>query len=293
MALALIVWYGGRQVMWTGITLGTLVAFIQYTQRFFRPLSDLSREVRHPAAGHGLGRAHLRAAGHAGRPGRGRAPAGRRPAAARPRTGRRRRVGRRQRGRRAPTRPGREPRPGMRVEFDHVVVRLRRRALGARGRDASRSSRASAWRIVGPDRLGQDHAHEPAHALLRAAARRDPGGRPAARATGIPAQLRRRIGLVLQDVFLFSGTVEGNLTLGDPGSSPEPGARSRARGARRRRWSSGCRAAIDGRGPRARARRSRPASGSCSRSPATLAPRPRAARARRGHLERGHPHRSG
>ena len=44
MALALIVWYGGRQVMWTGITIGTLVAFIQYTLRFFRPLSDLSEK---------------------------------------------------------------------------------------------------------------------------------------------------------------------------------------------------------------------------------------------------------
>jgi len=41
-AVSLIVWYGGRQVMWTGITLGTLVAFLQYTQRFFRPISDLS-----------------------------------------------------------------------------------------------------------------------------------------------------------------------------------------------------------------------------------------------------------
>src|SRR5580765_5344118 len=30
--------------MWTGITLGTLVAFIQYTQRFFRPISDLSEK---------------------------------------------------------------------------------------------------------------------------------------------------------------------------------------------------------------------------------------------------------
>lgn len=43
-AVCLIVWYGGRQVMWTGITLGTLVAFIQYTQRFFRPISDLSEK---------------------------------------------------------------------------------------------------------------------------------------------------------------------------------------------------------------------------------------------------------
>jgi ATP-binding cassette subfamily B protein len=44
LAVALIVWYGGRQVMWTGITLGTLVAFIQYTQRFFRPIADLSEK---------------------------------------------------------------------------------------------------------------------------------------------------------------------------------------------------------------------------------------------------------
>jgi len=43
-AVSLIVWYGGRQVMWTGITLGTLVGFIQYTQRFFRPISDLSEK---------------------------------------------------------------------------------------------------------------------------------------------------------------------------------------------------------------------------------------------------------
>src|SRR5215831_9681877 len=44
LAVALIVWYGGRQVMWTGITLGTLVAFIQYTQRFFRPVGELSEK---------------------------------------------------------------------------------------------------------------------------------------------------------------------------------------------------------------------------------------------------------
>jgi ATP-binding cassette subfamily B protein len=43
-AVSLIVWYGGRQVMWEGITLGILVAFIQYTQRFFRPISDLSEK---------------------------------------------------------------------------------------------------------------------------------------------------------------------------------------------------------------------------------------------------------
>ena len=35
------------------------------------------------------------------------------------------------------------------------------------------------------------------------------------------ADLRRRIGLVLQDVFLFSGSVEQNISLGDPDVTPE------------------------------------------------------------------------
>jgi ATP-binding cassette subfamily B multidrug efflux pump len=42
LAIALIVWYGGRQVLSGILTLGTLVAFIQYSERFFRPISDLS-----------------------------------------------------------------------------------------------------------------------------------------------------------------------------------------------------------------------------------------------------------
>ena len=43
-ALALIIWYGGRQLMWEGLTLGALVAFIQYVQRFFRPIQDISEK---------------------------------------------------------------------------------------------------------------------------------------------------------------------------------------------------------------------------------------------------------
>jgi ATP-binding cassette subfamily B protein len=44
LALGLIIWYGGRQIMWAGLSLGALVAFIQYTQRFFRPIQDLSEK---------------------------------------------------------------------------------------------------------------------------------------------------------------------------------------------------------------------------------------------------------
>jgi ATP-binding cassette, subfamily B, multidrug efflux pump len=44
LATALIIWYGGGRVVNDALTLGTLVAFIQYSQRFFRPISDLSEK---------------------------------------------------------------------------------------------------------------------------------------------------------------------------------------------------------------------------------------------------------
>jgi ATP-binding cassette subfamily B multidrug efflux pump len=44
LAAALIVWRGGGSVMEGTVTLGTLVAFLQYTRRFFQPISDLSEK---------------------------------------------------------------------------------------------------------------------------------------------------------------------------------------------------------------------------------------------------------
>src|SRR5262245_64122425 len=40
--IAAIVWYGGGQVIQNMITIGTLVAFLQYTQRLWQPIQDLS-----------------------------------------------------------------------------------------------------------------------------------------------------------------------------------------------------------------------------------------------------------
>jgi ATP-binding cassette subfamily B protein len=40
-ALALLIWYGGTQIGSGALTFGTLVAFIQYTNRFFLPIRDL------------------------------------------------------------------------------------------------------------------------------------------------------------------------------------------------------------------------------------------------------------
>jgi ATP-binding cassette subfamily B protein len=42
LALALILWYGGIVSLRGALTLGSLVAFIQYAERFFRPIRDLS-----------------------------------------------------------------------------------------------------------------------------------------------------------------------------------------------------------------------------------------------------------
>jgi ATP-binding cassette subfamily B protein len=43
-ATALILVYGGGQILAGGLTLGVLVAFIQYSERFWRPISDLSEK---------------------------------------------------------------------------------------------------------------------------------------------------------------------------------------------------------------------------------------------------------
>jgi len=204
MALALIVWYGGRQVMWTGITLGTLVAFIQYTQRFFRPLSDLSE--KYGILQQAMASAErifelldtptdVAAVALPARNGAAAAGDGR-PAPAAVITGL------------APSKPG------MRVEFDHVwfAYNGERWVLEDVSLTLEPGERVA---IVGPTGSGKTtltslllRFHAPQRGEIRV------DGRPLA--DWEPAELRRRIGLVLQDVFLFSGTVESNLTLGDP-----------------------------------------------------------------------------
>jgi ATP-binding cassette subfamily B protein len=42
LGLALIIWYGGGKVLQGAVSIGALVAFFQYAQRFYEPISDLS-----------------------------------------------------------------------------------------------------------------------------------------------------------------------------------------------------------------------------------------------------------
>ena len=75
--------------------------------------------------------------------------------------------------------------------------------------------------IVGPDRRGQDHARQPDHALLRARRRRHHAS------TGVDiAEMRRRdlrsnMGMVLQDTWLFGGTIRENIAYGNLDATEE------------------------------------------------------------------------
>jgi ATP-binding cassette subfamily B protein len=44
LAAALTIWYGGLRVLQGSLTIGSLVAFLLYSQRFFRPISDMSEK---------------------------------------------------------------------------------------------------------------------------------------------------------------------------------------------------------------------------------------------------------
>ena len=187
-ALALIVWYGGREVMWTGITLGTLVAFIQYTQRFFRPISDLSEKygiLQQAMASSERIFALLDTPADAA------AVSLETPAAPAALRGTR----------------------GVRVEFDHVWFAYDGSHWVLEDVSFTIES-GEKLALVGATGSGKT-------TLTSLLLRYYVPQRGTIRVDGVPlaewdpAALRRRIGLVLQDVFLFSGSVTENLRLGE------------------------------------------------------------------------------
>lgn len=44
LSVALVVWYGGGRILADALTFGTLVAFLQYVQKFFRPIRDVAEK---------------------------------------------------------------------------------------------------------------------------------------------------------------------------------------------------------------------------------------------------------
>ena len=204
-AIACVIWFGGNQVIRNAVSLGVLVAFMQYAQRFFRPIQDLSEKyniLQSAMASSERIFKLLDTKVEIVSPATPRVPAG----------------------------PGR-------IEFDHVWFAYRTMAQAAE--EAARKGEKLA-----PSNTGGDDGYD--WVLRDVSFTIDPGDtvafvghtgagkttiislllrfydvqRGAIRIDGVDirdmelAELRRRYGVVLQDPFLFSGTVADNIRLG-------------------------------------------------------------------------------
>src|SRR6202140_2584934 len=206
-AIACVIWFGGNDVIRGTTTLGVLVAFIQYAQRFFRPIQDLSEKYNILQSAMASSERIFKLLD---------TPVEVTPPATI----------------KAPDGPGR-------IEFDHVWFAYRsipannHVGTAAPGRPIEQSSTSS-----GPDWVLRDvsFAIEPGETvafvghtgagkttITSLLMRFYDVQRGAIKIDGVDVKemdltdLRRRFGVVLQDPFLFSGTVASNIRLGTEG----------------------------------------------------------------------------
>jgi len=182
LAIALILWYGGGGILAGAVTFGVVVAFIQYAERFYMPVRDLSEKYNMIMSAMV---ASERIFDLLDTP-----PAI--PAPPRPRT-----IGRLE----------------GHVEFDRVWFAYQGEDWVLR--DVSfRVARGEKVAIVGATGAGKT-------TIANLLCRFYEFQKGAVRTDGIDIReiegraLRRQIGLVLQDVFLFSGSVRANIAFGD------------------------------------------------------------------------------
>jgi len=183
-ALALILWYGGLGILGGTVTFGVVVAFLQYSERFYQPIRDLSEKYNVFQAAMVSSERIFDLLDTK--------PAVPEPAVARAEA--------------APTR--------LRgaVEFDHVWFAYKDEDFVLR--DISfRIAPGEKVALVGATGAGKSSIANLVtrfYEFQRGAIRID--GRDIREMEG--RALRRQIGLVLQDVFLFGGTVRENLRFG-------------------------------------------------------------------------------
>jgi ATP-binding cassette subfamily B multidrug efflux pump len=195
-AVALLLWYGGGEVVRGALTFGGLVAFLEYTHRFFLPIRDLGAKY---AVMQAAVVASERIFGLLDTEPVVRAPA---PVAAVPAL-----------DRSAPA-----------VEFRHVWFAYQGEEWVLR--DCSFTvARGEQVALVGPTGEGKT-------TIARLIMRAYDVGRGQVLVEGRDVrewelrELRRHVGLIPQEVFLFSGTVEANLRLGNDGAVTEAQVRN-------------------------------------------------------------------
>ena len=184
LAVGLIVWYGGGQVVQDQLSLGTLVAFLFYVQKFFRPVRDIAEKynILQAAMASAERIFHLLDDNTALSRPEGFTPA---------------------------------PERGQgRVEFKGVSFGYDPDRPVVRGANFV-IPEGRTWAVVGPTGAGKTSL---VNLLLRAY---DPQeGRVLLDGVDLramsPAELSRRVALVPQEVFLFAGTVRENIHLERP-----------------------------------------------------------------------------
>ena len=209
-ALALVVWFGGTEAMREAVTIGTLIAFVQYVRMFFEPVRNLSDQLNSIQAAFAASeRVFDLLDDDQSLP--------------------------------EPEAPTRLPdgRARGRIAFENVWFAYERLpgdegpgAEGPEGRANGGSTPAPDWNWVLRD---VSLTAEPGQTLALVGATgsgkttilslllrfyEPQRGRITIDGVDVQdlplAELRRQVGLVLQDVFLFSGSIAENVTLGDP-----------------------------------------------------------------------------
>jgi ATP-binding cassette subfamily B protein len=206
-AMALIIWYGGSESLRGAMTVGTIAAFLQYARRFFRPIQDLSEKYNILQSAMASSERVFRLLDREPH------PVEAEPAVAA-----------------VSALPTSEPSiaavpsRGGRIEFRDVWFRYGEMADDAPAEDAEEAEwvlRNITFDIEPGQRVaivGATGAGKSTLINLLMRFYRPQRGQILLDGTDISAvpaaAVRRRIGLVLQDVYLFSDTVERNIDLG-------------------------------------------------------------------------------
>ncbi len=209
-AMALIIWYGGSESLRGAMTVGTIAAFLQYARRFFRPIQDLSEKYNILQSAMASSERVFRLLDREPHPVEAE-PAFDPAAVAHPA---------------AESDVAAVPSRGGRIEFRDVWFRYGEMADDSPAEDAEEAEwvlRDVSFDVEPGQRVaivGATGAGKSTLINLLMRFYRPQRGQILLDGTDISsvpaADVRRRIGLVLQDVYLFSDTVERNIDLGRP-----------------------------------------------------------------------------